>query len=167
MKAIRAAAKSGQPGRRTGGYTLLEIALVVTIIVLLVGAVVPLSSGFVREQRLRESVRGLLVLAKTARTEAMTTGRAAEVVFGKGGFALQRAGEEEPSESVRLPRGTRYQLLPFGADKPLRPDGQRWIFQPTGLCEPLTVRIMEDEAWIEVRFDPLTAGIEEEGYYIP
>lgn len=167
MKAIRAAAKSGQPGRRTGGYTLLEIALVVTIIVLLVGAVVPLSSGFVREQRLRESVRGLLVLAKTARTEAMTTGRAAEVVFGKDGFALQRAGEEEPSESVRLPRGTRYQLLPFGADKPLRPDGQRWIFQPTGLCEPLTVRIMEDEAWIEVRFDPLTAGIEEEGYYIP
>ena len=167
MKAIRAAAKSGQPGRRTGGYTLLEIALVVTIIVLLVGAVVPLSSGFVREQRLRESVRGLLVLAKTARTEAMTTGRAAEVIFGKGGFALQRAGEEEPSESVRLPRGTRYQLLPFGADKPLRPDGQRWIFQPTGLCEPLTVRIKEDEAWIEVRFDPLTAGIEEEGYYIP
>ena len=54
MKAIRAAAKSGQPGRRTGGYTLLEIALVVAIIVLLVGAVVPLSSGFVREQRLRE-----------------------------------------------------------------------------------------------------------------
>ena len=167
MKAIRAAAKSGQPGRRTGGYTLLEIALVVAIIVLLVGAVVPLSSGFVREQRLRESVRGLLVLAKTARTEAMTGGRTAEVVFGKGGFALLRAGEEESSESVRLPRGTRYQLLPFGADKPLRPDGQRWIFQPTGLCEPLTVRIMEDEAWIEVRLDPLTAGIEEESYYIP
>jgi type II secretory pathway pseudopilin PulG len=167
MKAIRAAAKSGQPGRRTCGYTLLEIALVVAIIVLLVGAVVPLSSGFVREQRLRESVRGLLVLAKTARTEAMTGGRTAEVVFGKGGFALLRAGEEESSESVRLPRGTRYQLLPFGADKPLRPDGQRWIFQPTGLCEPLTVRIMEDEAWIEVRFDPLTAGIEEESYYIP
>ena len=97
----------------------------------------------------------------------MTGGRTAEVVFGKGGFALLRAGEEESSESVRLPRGTRYQLLPFGADKPLRPDGQRWIFQPTGLCEPLTVRIMEDEAWIEVRFDPLTAGIEEESYYIP
>ena len=29
------------------------------------------------------------------------------------------------------------------------------------------MRIMEDEAWIEVRFDPLTAGIEEESYYIP
>ena len=167
MKAPRPSASIRRSGLATRGYTLLEIALVVAIIVLLVGAVVPLSSGFVREQRLREAVRELLVLAKTARTDAMTTGRPTEVVFAKGGFALLRPGEEEPSETVRLARGTRYQLLPLAAEKPLRPDGQRWIFQPTGLCEPLTVRIMEDEAWIEVRFDPLTAGIEEESYYIP
>jgi type II secretory pathway pseudopilin PulG len=166
MMSPRAAGATGQSAR-LGGYTLLEIALVVTIIVLLVGAVVPLSSGFVREQRLREAVRELLVLAKTARTEAMTTGRAAEVVFAKNGFALVRSGDDEPSETVRLARGTTYQLLPLGEDKARRPDGQRWIFQPTGLCEPLTVRIAEGEAWIEVRFDPLTAGIEEESYHIP
>jgi hypothetical protein len=29
------------------------------------------------------------------------------------------------------------------------------------------VRIIENEAWIDVRFDPLTAGIEEESYNIP
>ena len=109
----------------------------------------------------------MLVLAKTARTEAMTTGRAAEVVFNKKGFALRRAGEDEPSDSVTLARGMTYQLFPFSADKPLKPDGQRWIFQPTGLCEPVSVRIIENEAWIEVRFDPLTAGIEEESYNIP
>lgn len=166
MMSPRAAGGTGRSAPR-GGYTLLEIALVVTIIVLLVGAVVPLSSGFVREQRLREAVRELLVLAKTARTEAMTTGRAAEVVFAKSGFSLFRAGDDEPSETVRLARGTTYQLVPLGEAKARRPDGQRWIFQPTGLCEPLTVRIAEGEAWIEVRFDPLTAGIEEESYHIP
>ena len=163
----RPAASTGRAGRWTGGYTLLEIALVVAIIVLLVGAVVPLTSGFVREQRLRDAVRELLVLAKTARMEAMTSGRAAELVFEKGGFVLRRPGDEEGSESVKLVRGMTYQLLPFAADKPLRPDGQRWIFQPTGLCEPIAVRIMEDEAWIEVRFDPLTASIEDESYSIP
>ena len=68
---------------------------------------------------------------------------------------------------IVLPRGTIYQITPFASDKALRPDGQRWIFQPTGLCEPIAVRIMEDEAWIEVRFDPLTASIEDESYYIP
>lgn len=169
MRAPRPAGGTGGAGclPAPGGYTLLEIALVVTIIVLLVGAVVPLSSGFVREQRLREAVRSLLVLAKTARTEAMTTGRPAAVVFAREGFGLVRAGEEEPSETVGLARGSRYEVRPFGADKALRPGGQRWIFQPTGLAEPLTVRLMEDEAWIEVRFDPLTAGIEEETYHIP
>ena len=154
-------------GRWTGGYTLLEIALVVTIIVLLVGAAVPLTSGFVREQRLRESVLDLLVMAKTARMDAMTSGQASEIVFEKKGFALRRTGGEGAAESVRLARGTTYQLRPFAADKAMRPDGQRWIFQPSGLCEPIAVRIMEDEAWIEVQFDPLTAGIEDESYYIP
>ncbi|MBJ7391618.1 MAG: type II secretion system protein, partial [Chthoniobacterales bacterium] len=41
----RPAARPGWSGRRKRGYTLLEVSLVVAIIVLLVGAVVPLSSG--------------------------------------------------------------------------------------------------------------------------
>jgi type II secretory pathway pseudopilin PulG len=167
MRVSRPASSIGRLGRWAGGYTLLEIAMVVAIIVLLVGAAVPLTSGFVREQRLRDVVRELLVLAKTARMDAMTSGRATEVVFEKNGFVLRRPGDEEGSESVKLARGITYQLLPFAADKALRPDGQRWIFQPTGLCEPIAVKIMEDEAWIEVRFDPLTASIDEESYYIP
>lgn len=153
--------------RPARGYTLLEIAMVVAIIVLLIGTAVPLTSGFTREQRLRDVVRELLVLAKTARADAMTTGRAAEVVFAKNGFALLRPGEEEPRESFRLPRGLGYTIEPFGAERAVRPDGQRWIFQPTGLCEPLSVRVEEDEAWMQVTFDALTAGIADESYHIP
>lgn len=168
MRAPGATVSIRRPGRGPGGYTLLEIALVVAIIVLLVGAAVPLATGFVREQRLRDTVRELLVLAKTARADAVTTGRATEVVFLKNGFALKRGtDDEEAGESVRLGRGMSYRLFPFGSEKPLKPDGQRWIFQPTGLCEPLAVRIIEGEGWIEVRFDPLTAGIADESYYIP
>ena len=153
--------------RRSRGYTLLEIALVVAIIVLIIGAAVPLSSGFTREQRLRDVVRELLVYAKTARADAMTTGRAAEVVFAKNGFALRRPGESEAGDSFKLPRGMRYVLEPFGAEKAVRPDGQRWIFQPTGMCEPITFRVEDDEAWMQVTFDPLTAGLADESYYIP
>jgi len=161
--------RATKTGKRRGvrGYTLLEIAMVVAIIVLIIGATVPITSGFTREQRLRDVVRDLLVYAKTARTEAMTTGRAAEVIFAKDGFALRRAGEDEPSESRRLPRGMRYVIEPFGTEKAVRPDGQRWIFQPTGLCEPVTVRVEADDAWMQVTFDPLTAGIADESYYIP
>jgi hypothetical protein len=109
----------------------------------------------------------LLVLAKTARTDAMTTGRVAEVVFDKEGFVLRRAGSEEAVETYRLPRGMTYQIRPFASDNILKPDEQRWIFQPSGLCEPITIRVMEDEAWMEVRFDALTAGLADESYNIP
>lgn len=161
MSTLRHSAK-GLPG-----FTLIEIAVVLAIIVLLIGAAIPFSSGFMREQRLRDVVRELLVMAKTARSEAMTTGRAGAVVFGKNGFGLLRAGEEEPSGSFSLPRGMRYVIVPFGGEKPLKPDGQQWVFQPTGLCEPITFRLEEGEAYMEVAFDPLTANIAEESYSIP
>ncbi|MBE2179542.1 MAG: prepilin-type N-terminal cleavage/methylation domain-containing protein [Chthoniobacterales bacterium] len=154
------------PGK-PGGYTLLEIALVVAIIGMIVGVAVPMTSGFMREQRLRDVVRELLVLAKTARADAMTTGRMSEVVFAKKEFGLRRPGDEEPSEIVGLPQGMAYVLIPFGSEKAVRPDGQRWVFRPTGLCEPLRVRVEEGEAWMEVSFDPLTASLDDESYHIP
>lgn len=156
-----------QTRSRPRGYTLIEIALVLAIIVMIVGAAIPLSSGFMREQRLRDVVRELLILAKTARSEAMTTGRATGVVLGKKGFGLMQAGGEEASDSYQLPRSMNYVLRPFASEKTIKPDGQTWIFQPSGLCEPLTFRVEENDAWIEVTFDPLTANIGEEAYEIP
>lgn len=153
--------------KRPPGFTLIEIALVLAIIVLIVGAAIPFSSGFIREQRLRDVVRELLVMAKTARSEAMTTGRAGAVVFDKKGFGMLRAGAEEPSESFSLPKGMSYVVVPFGEEKAIKPDGQRWIFQPSGLCEPITFRVEEGEAYMSVAFDPLTANIAEEAYSIP
>ena len=82
---------SGAARRRSGGYTLLEIALVVAIIVLIIGAAVPLTSGFTREQRLRDVVRELLVYAKTARSDAMTTGRAGLLQIGRMSVGSQSA----------------------------------------------------------------------------
>ena len=153
--------------KRPRGYTLIEIALVLAIMVMIIGAAIPLSSGFIREQRLRDPVRELLILAKTARTEAMTTGRPTGVVFGKSGFGLLRPGSEEPTDTRKLPRGMSYVIRPFESEKAVKPDGQVWIFQPTGLCEPITFRLEENDAWIEIAFDPLTASIAEESYNIP
>lgn len=141
--------------------------MVLAIIALLLGVAIPLTTGFSRDQEFRDVMRELLVLAKTARMEAMTTGRSAEVIFEKQGFALFRPGEEEPSKTVGLPSHMTYTLRPFGGDKSLRPEGQRWIFQPTGICEPLAVHLTDGEAWMEMRFDPLTASVADESYYIP
>lgn len=43
---------------------------------------------------------------------------------------------------------------------------QEWEFTPSGLCEPLSVRMSIGEDYVEMDFNPLTAGVEEERSYI-
>ena len=42
----------------------------------------------------------------------------------------------------------------------------RWIFQPSGMCEPLKVRMEADGAYFEVEFHPLTADIRKERSWV-
>ena len=44
---------------------------------------------------------------------------------------------------------------------------RRWVFQPTGLCNPLQVRIEKGSGFFEVQFDPLTGEIAREKYFVP
>lgn len=43
---------------------------------------------------------------------------------------------------------------------------RRWVFQPSGLCDPLTVRMERDGAYFQVTFDALTADIAKEESYV-
>ena len=43
---------------------------------------------------------------------------------------------------------------------------RRWIFQPSGMCEPLKVRMEADAAFFEIEFHPLTADIVRERSWV-
>ena len=43
----------------------------------------------------------------------------------------------------------------------------RWVFQASGLCNPLRVQFHKGTAWIEVAFNPLTADVQDERYLFP
>lgn len=43
---------------------------------------------------------------------------------------------------------------------------RRWIFQPSGMCEPLRVRIQAERAYFEIEFHPLTADIASESSWV-
>ena len=43
---------------------------------------------------------------------------------------------------------------------------RRWIFQPSGLCDPLTIRIERDDSYFQVTFDALTADIAKEEMHV-
>ena len=37
-----------------------------------------------------------------------------------------------------------------------------WYFSPTGLCEPVSIRLQDDESWIVMHMDALTGRIQDE-----
>lgn len=43
---------------------------------------------------------------------------------------------------------------------------RRWVFQPSGMCEPLRVKVEADDAFFEVEFHPLTADIKSERSWV-
>ncbi len=43
---------------------------------------------------------------------------------------------------------------------------KRWVFQPSGMCDPMRVQFQSDHAFFEVEFHPLTADIKDETSWV-
>jgi type II secretory pathway pseudopilin PulG len=46
------------------------------------------------------------------------------------------------------------------------PKGIEWVFEASGICEPVSVRISSDDGYIEMDYNPLTAKPQDERMYI-
>lgn len=72
-------------------------------------------------------------------------------------------------ESYELPDGVRYSLYYWGeTDWIDMSSGQfrRWVFQPSGMCQPLKIRVEADNAFFEVDFHPLTGDVKSERSWV-
>jgi len=43
---------------------------------------------------------------------------------------------------------------------------RRWVFQPSGMCDPMKIQFQSDNAFFEVEFHPLTADIKDETSWV-
>ena len=165
-------------------FTLIEVALALLIVTLVIGIGLPFATGLGRETLLRSPARELQTLALTARRRAVTTQRPVEILLEDRGWLLRDAltkeeldlvatGEneapEEPEEkpaitSFKLPKNVTYLIRRWDETKFSSRAEARWRFLPTGLCEPVTVRFVRDEDFIEFTFNPLTAQPEDESF---
>lgn len=164
--------------RRGFAFTLIEAALAVLIVTLVIGIGLPFATGLSRERLLREPARELQTLALTARRRAVTTQRPVEILLEDRGWLLRDAltqeeielsATDEPEEktpitSFELPKDVSYVIRRWDETKFSARAEARWRFLPTGLCEPVTVRLVRDEDFIEFTFNPLTAQPEDESF---
>lgn len=208
--ALRASAK---------GFTLVEIIIALTIVVIITAGAIPSFRGFRDEQIAREPVTALVRMAKEARLRAMQEKRPYQIAFYNAGFTASRyfnpylqlaelnefiasaeAGltgirddgfADEPddappsgrpttklalappppkvdnqwNENYQLPQGTNYTLQFWHELEPTPIEGELvklWVFQPTGICQPLTIELARETVSFHIEFSALTADITRE-----
>lgn len=198
------------------GFTLVEIVIALTIVVIITAAAIPSFRGLRDEQLAREPVAELVRMAKQARLKAMQEKRPYQIAFYSGGFTASRHfnpylqlselreflemaeqgitmdrgqplnTDTEPDDgdsqantelplappapklddqwtlNYELPQDTTYSVQFWYDLEPLHLEGELvtlWVFQSSGICQPLTVFMNRDSATFEVEFGALTADI--------
>ncbi|MDF1814496.1 MAG: prepilin-type N-terminal cleavage/methylation domain-containing protein [Verrucomicrobiales bacterium] len=206
-------------GSQKSGFTLVELVIVLSVLVLLSATAIPSIDGVMKERQAREPVGTLLLMAREVRNRALTEQRPYQIAFDSDGFRASRyfnpyGGREEfdklqdllkvqqdrldiiaasrdrgiqmeeqtadPriesavaglsfSASYEIPEGVDYRLRSWRDTDWLEMEGgafRRWVFQPSGMCDPLKIQFQSDNAFFEVEFHPLTADIKSETSWV-
>ncbi|WP_395752037.1 prepilin-type N-terminal cleavage/methylation domain-containing protein [Prosthecobacter sp.] len=142
------AVDSLRPARHSSsaGFTLLEIIVAMSLTLLIIAIAIPSISGVLAEDKLRRAAAMIETTARQNLLQALNTQQTVRMQLSAGSFG---AGDE--FGGMLLVR--RYGESVFR--KPRR--GESWDFSPSGICEPIEVRISGPAGQIEIGFDPLTA----------
>lgn len=145
--------------QRFRGFTLIEIALSIFILLLLLMLAVPSLSGVISSRRLKQSLDGFNNLVRQAQERSVTERRAYLIVWNKSGVLLRPEvfGEDEevkPTAGFRLSKGSVLRLSLPAALTEKHP--WEWIFWPSGNCEPATVRFTGPAGVWMASYSPLT-----------
>jgi len=151
-----------RPTRRSrDGYTFLEIALALGIVVVVFLAMVPLVGSSLQERKLREAVQAVSEFVLETRTASARENRRIAVRMERDG--LIDANSDSTDLRVAFPEGVQV-TVPGPRRKWSELDGQMWYFSPIGTVTPITMRFAIEDQWIEVDFDFLTGRVSEERY---
>jgi len=130
-------------GFRRSGFTLVEICIAMALCMMLLGISTLAISGLQEQAALKRTASEIEMTARKSLQRAVMEQRVIEVALDGGNFGggagrlqVKRLGEK-------------------AFRNPLK--GEIWEFSPTGVCEPLDVRVSSSSGVIELGFDPLTA----------
>jgi type II secretory pathway pseudopilin PulG len=156
----------------TRAFTLLELIIAMFIVMLLLGLALAATREIFSHEELRQTERQIALFAKTARRYALRENRSYELVLDERWLELRPAEkivDADDGEPLRfeIPQSVKLWVQRWGADGWESPRELAWMFMPDGLCAPNWIRLRQGEAWMEERFNPLTANRQDETWYLP
>jgi prepilin-type N-terminal cleavage/methylation domain-containing protein len=149
--------------QRARGFTLLEIVIAVSILLVILAVSVPSLSGVLADKRLRRSLDDFNDLVQQAQERSVAEHRAYLLVWGEKNVVLRPEAftkGEEPIATAQfsLERGD---VLTLGLPSALANDPPaEWIFWPSGTCEPAVVQFKGRSGSWTANYSPLTGRSE-------
>lgn len=155
--------------QRARGFTLIEIALAIFILLLILVLAVPSFSGVIANRRLKQSLDEFNNLVRQAQTLSVTERRPYLIVWGKNNIMVrpEAFAEDEGAKAkaeFRLSRGSTLKLsLPVALAEKYPAE---WIFWPSGTCEPAIVRFQGPAGSWTANYSPLSGRPEITSYAV-
>lgn len=126
--------------RRSHGFTLLEMIVVLAIAALIIGIGAGAVYTLAEDHELRRVVHEAEITCMQAMTNTLDSDHGITVDFEK------------------LPMASNLRVRRAGTKDFVPAKEQQLRLRPGGLCEPLTLRWQKDSAWIRATLDPLTGS---------
>jgi len=153
-----------------GGYTILEIVIVLAVVTVLAAASTPVVVSMIRAEQLRAPARELEAMAITARTSAISEQRPYRIVLNPRGFHLEQpvvGASKEPVARFELARDVEFEMAAWPDMKWKVPRDRIWYFPPTGLCEPIHVIFRKDDAFFSQQYSAITGWEHDSTSFFP
>jgi len=146
--------------QRRDGFTLIEIAIAVVIMMVILTLAVPSVRGVLADRRLRRSLDDVNRLVMQAQERSMAERRPYLIVWREKQFVLRPEGflqgeDRKPVASINWQKGDAVTLT-FPAAIEEEPPSE-WIFWPSGNCEPAVVTYRGASGSWRAKYSALTA----------
>lgn len=143
------------PRRSASGFTLLELIVVMSIMLLIIGLGFTSFAVFDDEDPFEKPAQKLTQMSKFAIGVAVLQHRTMTIAFDKEGFGILGATGSEGAHFV-VPKGMKISIHRMGGKGWEKAEGHFWPFGEQGICEPIKVRFESVDGIRDLAFHPLT-----------
>jgi prepilin-type N-terminal cleavage/methylation domain-containing protein len=153
--------------RRNDGFTLVELAIAIFILVIILMLAIPSLSGVMADRRLRKSLDAFNGIVRQAQERSIAERRPYLIIWREGKIGLRAEGLKpgEDRAPVALLKLTKDESVKFAFPAALMEDPPaEWIFWPSGNCEPAVVTYRGRNGGWTANYSALTARPEIVGY---
>jgi type II secretory pathway pseudopilin PulG len=146
--------------RRVFGFTLIEIVLTVSILMLVLLLAVPSMTGVLRDRRLRQSLDRFNTLVSKAHEQSITEHRPYLLIVSNKSVEVRpeivtKDDDPEPVADLPLSDSDSIKII-FPAAMIKQPPAE-WVFWPSGACEPAVVDYLGRSGFWRVTYSALNA----------